>query len=551
MLKWLDKLGSKPDHPMHSVAAAKALLADLPEDPGKALEEVASWLTTLTGTEDFRLADRVDIVKLLDETGQPFERRLVHLYLKSGTLKEYERMRAWQVALEFWERLNDAYRLCLTEFGQDRKAARRLADAMPLLIARCLRALANVTRVLRLRYLPVGGEMWQALFEVYRLSETAGCDNQRLSAYTNDALPTTPRQELLTALMLDAASPESILLHQVDLTARAAARFADSFLLRPTLETGCNWYFDLAKPNRPLPVSANVSVQNTMRFFGAGIAIAKIDDVIKRMTANPDEQIKLLGEDYSSEDKLLVLKRLMLFWSEHPPRRASERSKAMAEIEVARGFKHAARLVLHVESSGMAEIVHGTMDVKLKENLGLELAADQEQALTERWLEQDTSTWGLGVEIPRGSESWARVGVLCGLKGDAQRWWVGIVRRLYRDSKNRAHAGIEILAKKPVSVWLRSAGQSGAPAENWAVSTESYDFLNAILLNDSAMATQRNELLLARGVFHIGNIYEVMVGDTPHYLKFAELLGEGEDFNHVRFTWDKGKPEVVLPHSKS
>ena len=34
-----------------------------------------------------------------------------------------------------------------------------------------------------------------------------------------------------------------------------------------------------------------------------------------------------------------------------------------------------------------------------------------------------------------------------------------------------------------------------------------------------------------------------MAGDTPRYLKFEELLGEGEDFNHVRFTWDKGKPD--------
>lgn len=545
MLKWLDKLGSKPDHPMHNIAAAKSLLADLPEDPGKALEEVTSWLNTLTVTEGFRLADRVGIVELLDETGQPYESQLVHLYLKSDEFKEYARMRAWQVALEFWERLTDAYQLCLTEFGQNHKAARGLADELPLLIVRCLRGLANVTRVLRLRYLPVGDKIWQALFEVFRLSEAAGCDNQRLATYASDTLQTTPRQELLSALMLDAASPESILPRQVDLTARAAARFADSFLFRPTPETRCNWYVDLAKPSRPLQVTANVSVHTTMRFFGAGIAIARFDEVVKRMTANPGEKIKLLGEDYSSEDKLLVLKRLMLYWSEHPPRRRGARDQATAEIEVAHDFKHVARLVPRVESSGMAEIVHGTMDVKLKENSGLHIAADQEQVPTERWLEQDTSTWGLGVEIPRGSESWVRVGVLCGLKDDAQQWWVGVVRRLYRDSENHEHAGIEILAKKPVSVWLRMVGQGGALAEILATSTDGCDYLNVILLNDSAMATQRNELMLARGVFQAGNIYEVMAGDTTRYLKFEELLGEGEDFNHVRFTWDKGKPQVV------
>lgn len=545
MLKWLDKLGGKPDHPMHNIAAAKTLLADLPEDPGKALDEVASWLTTLTAAEGLRLADRVDIVKLLDETGQPFERQLVQLYLKPGKASDYERTRAWQTVLEFWERLTDAYRPCLNEFRQKHKAARGLAGELPLLTVRCLRGLANVARVLHLRYLPVGDETWRALFEVFRLSETAGCDNQRLAVYAGDTLQTTPRRELLTALMLDAASPESILPRQIELTARAAARFSDSFLFRPTPETPCNWYVDLARPSRPLQVRANVSVQTTMRFFGAGVAMARIDEVVKRMTEYPDEKIKLLGEDYSSEDKLLVLKRLMLYWSEHPPQRRGERSQVTAEIEVAHGFRHVAGLVPRVEFSGMADIVHGGADVKLKEDLSLQLVADQEQVPTEKWLEQDTSTWGLGVEIPRGSESRVRVGMLCGLNGGAQRWWVGVVRRLFRDSEKHGHAGIEILAKKPVLVWLRSVGKDATRAEvmeHWAASSD-YDYLNVILLDDSAMAAQRNELVLARSAFQAGNIYEVMAGDTPRYLKFEELLGEGEDFNHVRFTWDKGKPD--------
>ena len=348
MLEWLDKLGGKPDHPMHNIAAAKTLLADLPEDPGKALDEVASWLNTLTATEGFRLADRVDIVKLLDETGQPIERQLVDLYLKSSNLKEFERTRAWQIVLEFWERLTDAYRLCLTEFEQNPKAARGLAGKLPLLVVRCLHALANVARVLRLRYLPVGDEIWRALFKVFRLSEAAGCDNQRLAIYAGEPLQTTPRQELLSALMLDAASPESVLPRQVELTARAAAQFAGSFLFRPAPETGCNWYVDLARPGRPLQVSANVGVQTTMRFFGAGIAITRFDEIIQRMTANPDEKIKHLGEDYSSEDKLLVLRRLMLYWSEHPPRRregtlsSHRRDRGCARFQ-ARGPPRAAR----------------------------------------------------------------------------------------------------------------------------------------------------------------------------------------------------------------
>jgi len=545
MLDWLDSLGPKPDHPMHNIGAAKKLLSGLSPDPVKALEEIASWLGTVTATAGYRPTNRIAIVRLLDETGRPFEPQLVRQYLSPGALKEFERLHVWQAALEFWERLADAYRLCRTEVQQDEKSAHALAAEQPLLIARELRALAEQTRLLHLRYLPVRARIWETLFEVYRAGETAGCDIRRLHAYADDALQTTPRQEFLRALMLDAASPESMLAPQVELAARIAGRFSDSFLFRTAPEADCNWAIDLDHPHRPLQTGGTTHAAASARFFGAGIAIAKMEEVIGRLTTDPEEKEKRFGDDFSPQAKLLALKHLKLYWGAQPPHRREPRRNVRAELAVAHGFKPALHLVPRIEFSGMAEITR-TMDVKLKEKLGLHLAAAEVHIPTEKWFEQNASTWGLGVDIPRPSEGWVRIGALCALKGGAQSWSIGAVRRLYRDSENHEHAGIEVLAKKPVSVWLRGIGEGAALAENWATSSGSFafDYLNVILLGESAHSAQRHELLLARGLFHAGITYEAMMGETPPYLKFEEVLEEGEDFDRVRFTWAAGKPQA-------
>lgn len=540
MLDWLNDLTRKTDHPMHNVAAARKLLSGLPGDPVKALEEAASWLTTVTGAAGFRLANRIGVVKLLDETGQPLEPQLNRLYLTSPTLKEFARLHVWQVMLEFWERLADAYRLCLDELLRDPGQMSAHAAELPLLITRTLRALTNQMKVLHLRYLPVREKLWQPLYGLYLVSEENHCDTGRVKVYAGEELPSSPHQELLRALMLDAASPESMQPRQIELAARVAARLADSFLFKTRIEPGCNWYVDLAQPHRPSQVTAASRALPSVRFFGGGIVIAKMEEVVRRLLEEPDEKEKRFGDDYPPHEKLLVLKHLICYWNEHPPHRREARHSVKAELAVVHGFKAACQTVQRVEFSGMGEITRD-MDVKVKEKLGLNLAADAAAIPQEKWLEQNAGNWGLGMDIPRASESWVTIGTLCALRSGERPWWVGVVRRLYRDSETHEHAGIEVLAKKPTSIWLRGVGEGAMRAENWATSSGSfqYDYLNVILLGESA--SQQPELLLAHGSFFAGTIYEALMGDKPH-LRFEELLEQSNDFDRVRFTWMTHNP---------
>jgi hypothetical protein len=278
-----------------------------------------------------------------------------------------------------------------------------------------------------------------------------------------------------------------------------------------------------------------------MRYFGAGQARAAVQDIIDRHTADTAGEEKRFGDDYSAQEKLVVLKRLLLYWGEKPPQRRTQRVKIGARIHVAHGFGAASHLVTRIECSGMAELT-SNLSMKMKKQTGLSLEEHQAATPVVEWTERDASTWGLGVDIPRQDESWAKIGVLCAFQPAGRKaWWVGVIRRLYRDEQNRAHAGIEVLGKKPVSVYLRGIGEGAQRADNWASSSGSFEFtyVNALLLGETT-ADARTDVLVPRGTFTPGVLFEALIGDATPHVRLEELLERGEDYDRVRVSWLKG-----------
>lgn len=539
MFEWLSNIGKRPDHPMYNVAQAQKLLADLPKDNGKALEEIASWLNTVTATEGFSASDRIGVIMLLDETAQTREPSVLSLFLRSPDLKDYERLHLWQVVAEFWENLAAAYRLCLRETADANKAGDAAQAQRAVLVARALHALASEAKILQLRYLPVRPQLWQALSETYSLSEQEGISSRSLKAYPTDALPTSARQEFLRALMLDASIPESERPAEVELAARVIARLGAGFILRAKPEPDCTFCFDLAHPARPLHYSPDIPPTDSMRYFGAGLINTAIQEIIDRLATKPEEPERRFGNDFTVGEKLIVLRHLLRYWSDKPPRRAGARVKLNARMKVAHGFDTASVLVTRIEFSAMAEITED-MRVRMNQVTGIALEVQQAAVVIEEWIERDASTWGVGVDIPRQDESWVRIGELLAFQpAGLHAWWLGVVRRLYRDQQDHEHAGIEVLAKKPLSVWLRGVGEGAQRADNWATSSGSFEFTyaNALILGEGANSGARREILVARDAFIPGIVYEVMMGEHLPQVRFEELLERGEDYDRVQVSW--------------
>ena len=531
----------RPDHPMYDVEAARKLLLDLPVEPAQALAEIASWLDTVCRTEGFDPDDRIGVVKLLDEAGQKRAAFVLTAFLSDTRMKEFDRLQLWQALAGFWEHLAAGYQVCLKEIESGRGPKDEPHPERVLIVLRALRAFAQDAKVLHLRYLPVAPRIWQSLADLYASSENGQFSAKPLKLYADDPLPTTARQEFLRELMLDASLPESELPKDIELASRVIARLGGGFLLHLAPGEGCNLCFDLAHPGRPFHHTPATPASKSLRYFGPGLVEAGIREIIARHASHPGEPEKRLGDEFSIDDKLLVLKHLLLYWGTTPPHRRAQRVKLSAPVKIAHGLTAASHLVTRIEFSGMAEIT-SSLNLSLKKQTGLTLEEQSAAIAITEWTERDASLWGLGVDIPRQDENWARIGALCAIQPAGLKvWWVGVIRRFYRDAANRAHAGIEIIAKKPLAVYLRGLGEGAQRADNWASSSGSFQFtyVGALLLGDSATAG-RKEMLVPREGFTPGLLYEAMIGEETPHVRLDELLERGEDYDRVRVTWLKG-----------
>lgn len=522
MLKWLNGIGRKPSHPMHNAAEADRLLSALAEDPADALEELATYLGSVATAGDLRPADRIAVVKLIDETGQPVEHAAAALQLDSHKLREFGRLRVWEAAVAFRERAVDAYRLCLSEL--EARAPKVWRAELPLAAARALRNLAGLERLLLIRYRCLPDEGWQRLAEFLALTERGQCDAARVQAYADDALPTTPRHEFAKTLMLDAAGAEGLLPYQVEIAARVVARFGDAFPIRPHPEAGCNWCFDLEAPARPGHAPAAPPRGPGVRFFGAGIVLAKIEEVLRRLGASHEKE-RRFGEEFSNDDKRLVLNHLLAAWRRDPPRPLAAGRAFVPDVLRARGFAELLRAVTRIEPAARPAAARDG-------EVSIGAAPIAEAATQGHWL-----------DVPNEAGPPLAVGTPVALRAlGLTTTWVGTVRRAYSDRRDSAHAAVEIIARRPVAAWVRPVPAADAPPPDPLIApgTTQRRPLNVIFLGDAGLR-ESSELLLAGGIAAEGAYYEALV-EPRLFLQLREIAERGPDHDRVRFAWIEAPP---------
>jgi len=139
MFEWLQKMGQRGGHPMLNAAEAARLIAELPrDDPLKATEEVTAWLESLARATRFRTGQRLRVVSAVDEAGQPCAEALMADYLAAEDAQKPDRFRQWQVLMNFWEKVADAYMEFVASFEVSPQS--ELKDQFPLVIVRAMHA---------------------------------------------------------------------------------------------------------------------------------------------------------------------------------------------------------------------------------------------------------------------------------------------------------------------------------------------------------------------------------------------------------------------------
>jgi hypothetical protein len=450
-------------------------------------------------------------------------------------------MRLWQGCHSYMKMLADTYAVCLAEYQQTEKRTAEIGEQIPVISVRLIRAIAERMKLVSMRYIEVEQEIWEGLYRQYLFAKTNHFADAMVYAYAGHSVHTSPQREFLRALALYVSSPGSLAPNEIELVSRISSRLTSLFVIKETTDEDCPYCVDLAKPVAPVPANKMLeSAAPTIRYFGISKAVPKLEGIIQQNERGVVEQESRLGNQFTPDGKLTVLKHLRLYWGKELPHRNTDRKGISATIKVAHGFKTISNLVTQFDLSKIADLSEED-SAKLKERAsGLRLAVHDTENTIEDWATQDISVFGMGCILPKSAGQWVKVGALCAISDqNAKQWWVGMVRRVRADKLGKVHVGIFILTKKPLAVWVRILGKGAERVSDWQSSSGSfsYDFLPVILLPDAQNSYTNATMLMESMKFVPDSLYEAMTGEKSHNLKLTKLLAEGDDYEHVSFQW--------------
>lgn len=490
--------GGKPDHPLADSREARRLLDELPgNDPLKALDELTHWHESVRTAEGFRVDDLIELHFMLDDAAQPRLRKIARDYLGAARPSRVQENRMWTHVYEYWRQCGLAYASAVQAAGA---AAGRAADAArPLaapLAARGLRALAQQLKWLYFRYGPVDRALWQALAAVYAFAEARQVADTRTPVYAGAPGESSARQEFMRALMLNAASPDSLLPPEVETVERLVAEFAPSFELKAGSGAGMSHWIDLAQPLPPQRIGKASHAAPTVRYLGAGSALAALESDLRKIEGTRQLPPGIAAAGLTEPEAALdLLRHLVLYWSAQPPERKHPRHRVKSRLSIVHGF----------------DGVVGALDIA---------ASLDFERQPENWIVENVSAGGFGAVVPQAKGDWLKIGALLAMQPDGgNNWVVGMVRRVSKGSGQEARVGIQTLSRAPelVAFTLRGAQEPG------------------VLLPAPLPGAGETSIVLRTGVFVPGqNLESERAGKSYVYMPQG-VAERGEDYDIVRF----------------
>jgi hypothetical protein len=498
MLNWIK--GDESDHPLADEKQAKELLADLPSDSYKTIEEVGRWLEELEHANSMKLTRAAAIVDELDHAVRAHLKKLQQEYVGSGgRLQKFQETRIWTTTTLFWRRLVRAHLLLLKRFQAGDGGWGSIKDRVPLVAARAARAAQMLLKWQLLRYGPVDHETWSALGYVMAYAEEKNMSTGKVTVYPGS--DSTIQREFLKAMMLAMSSTDSLLPHKLEVAERLISHYSDLFALQRKPAKGLHFFVDLGAGTPAARCMARVEEKASTRFFGPGGAAQAMEALamsVKSTGAIPANMD--LGGAHRADVVVETAQHLARYWAAQPPARSEERRRTVSQIIVIHGFDDIVARLSDETQAGRAD---------------------------ENWTVENESEGGYGALIGSSSGDWVNVGALIGVKlSDGGSWAVGVVRRVTGRSDLQRYVGIQLLARGAAAVQLRSLQNPKAALQR------------ALLLPSRASDVPGQgemKLLLREGSFSPQAQFEMLAYGRSYVLLPRQLVEEGADFDIARY----------------
>ena len=428
--------GKKSDHPMADIKSAQALLDGLPKnDAHKSLIEITEWTESVADNVHFRLDHQFAVLRLLDETAQPYVRKLAREYFTPQELNKFQENRLW-LALGNWSRHTaKAYLAVFNRYYSDDKGAGAIKGQVPLLVARAVHSTTGQLKYVCAHYGPIDSAIWSNLAQFYRHAEQQQYMDTPLALYSGVAGNTTVKGELGRLLGWYGCGVNSLKPLYIHLTERLVGQYCSDIYIGAQQGANSLFSFDLDHPAAPVHFRADAATHSSMRFVGMTGMQPKLAALIKTMEKGVVPESLNLGGTYDAE-LVSEAAQYLLNYLTTPPLRRSMRRGIKINLNVVNGFDKM------VECTDVA----------------LNFSAEQPA----RWEVEDISTSGFRTALPARGTDDIRIGSLLGVQPEGvPHWGAAVVRRLMRDDASQLQVGTEMLTNQIAGVVLRQSGGGG------------------------------------------------------------------------------------------
>ena len=433
--------GKKSDHPLADMKSAQALLNDLPKnDAHKMLMELSEWIESVSDNTDFKLDHQFAVLLLLDETAQPYARKLARDYFAPQELNKFQENRLWLVLGNLFHHTSKAYCAVFNRYCDGHKNAAAVKPHVPLLAARAVHSMTMRLKYICMHYGPIDKAIWENLAHICRHAEQQQYLDKPLGLYSGIPGNTTVKHQIGHLLGWYGCGVDTLNPLCMHLTERIVAQYGSDIGMTAQQDGDSLFSFDLDRPAAPMRVKVGATVHPSTRFIGMAAMQPKLDALIKELKKNTVPENLNLGGAYDAELVREAAQFLMDYLSE-PPLRRNMRRGIKVNLNVTNGF---------------AKVIERT-------DVGLNFS-DEPPA---HWEIDDISVSGFFTVLPAQGADGLRIGSLLGIQPDGvPHWGVAVVRRMMRDDANRLHVGVEMLANQITGVALSQSGGGSEEFEN-------------------------------------------------------------------------------------
>jgi hypothetical protein len=430
----------KPDHPLADLRSAQKLLDELPKnDVHKVLLDIAEMIESAAGNDSFKLDHQFAVLRLLDETAQPYVRKLTAEYFAPRELNQFQEARLWLVLGNLSRLTAIAYCTVFDRYVSADKGSNTIKAQAPLLMARALNALTMQLKYICAHYELVEYAIWENLAHIISYAEQQQCMDAQVNLYPGIVGNTTVKCEAGRLLGWYGSGVNSLSPVHLHLTERIMAQYCLDVSVHAQQNESNLFSFDMKDPDAPKRVKVNAAISASTRFISMPAMRPKLERLMTTLEKNIVPTDLQLGGSYGAELIKEAVRHLVNYLM-GPPVRASVRRKIKINFNVENSF------------SGVRE--------RVKEGASF---SNERQV----WTIEDISANGFLTVLPYKGGDDIRIGSVMGIQMEGvPHWGVAVVRRLLRNEMYQLNVGTEILATQVASVSLSQSGGGGGAFED-------------------------------------------------------------------------------------